>query len=406
MAEDGTVSEQVSPRVSPRQSFADWSTFVPTWWQVFAWLAMTVGTVWSVSHGTWGIDHTGTRALAAFVFTASAVAILALPRQVTGFRATLVVIAVVGGLATVFLAPAGLGEVPVFMGAAQIPSAFPQRRARVFTAVATVATGATIGYVSHSIAGVLAGIGVPLVAQRALARQALVEQRDIAEALLAEVQAGRDAEAQAAALRERGRIAREMHDVLAHSLAGLSLQLQAVRAVAQKEGVGLAVLEPLDRAADLARDGLAEAKSAVGTLNDPTLRTIAEIPELISLHPGEAVLTVGGEPRLLTREAEHAAYRAVQESLTNAARYAPGSSVQVTLTWTDDSLGIDIADDGTATGHTPLVGQGTGLGIAGMRERLAAVDGTVHAGLHGNGWQVSLTLPAAALIPTSIAVQS
>ncbi len=391
---------------SARQPFDRWSSFVPTWWQAFAWLAMTVGTVWSVSHGKWGIDHTGTRALVACIFVAGAVSILALLRQTAGPRSTLVVVAVVAGLATVLFAPSGLGEVPIYMAASQIPSAFQQRGARWFTAIATVATSATIGYVSHSIAGLLAGIGVPLLAQRALARQALIEQRDRAEALLAEVQAGRDAEAQAAALRERGRIAREMHDVLAHSLAGLSLQLQAVRAVAQKEGVGAAVLEPLDRAADLAREGLSEAKSAVGTLNDPTLRTVSEIPELIRLHPGEVTLTIDGEPQRLAPAAGHAAYRAVQESLTNAARYAPGSSVRVTMSWQADALAVEIEDDGTAAGHTPLLGQGTGLGISGMRERLIAVGGKVQAGPRGSGWRVSFAVPLAEPAVTGSAVRS
>jgi len=378
----------------PRQRLDRWSTFVPTWWLTLAWLAMTVGTVWSVPHGRWGLDHTDARVVTAVLFGAAAVSIRLVPQRTPDhYYAGGVVVAMATGLASLFFAPSGLGEVPVYVAASRIPASFPERSGKWFTAAATVATSLTIGYISHSIGGLLAGIGVPFLAQRALDRQALVEQRDRAEALLAEVQAGRDAESQAAALRERGRIAREMHDVLAHSLAGLSLQLQAARAIAQKEGAGAAVLEPLERAASLARDGLAEAKSAVGTLNDPALHTIDEVPDLVRLHPGDATLVVTGDPAPLPRRAGHAAYRAIQESLTNTARYAPGSTVRVSLDWYPGRLTVQVDDGGAAPGHTPLTGHGTGLGIAGMRERLSAVGGTVEAGPHRGGWRVSFTVP-------------
>lgn len=371
-----------------------WSTtFAPSWWLTFAWLAMGVGTVWSVHRTQWGLDLTGTRVLAACLFVVAALAVHAVGERFSyGPPATGVLIATLAGLLTILVAPSGLGEVPVYVVASRIPYAFPGRSARWVVVIDTVATSAVIGYVSHSIAGCLAGIGIPFLAQRALDRRALIEQRDRAQALLAEVQAGREAETQAAALRERGRIAREMHDVLAHSLAGLSLQLQAARLVAQKEGAGPAVLEPLDRAAALARDGLAEARSAVGTLNDPTLRGVSEIPGLVHGHAG-ASLTVSGAERPLSPSAAHAIYRAIQESLTNAARYAPGSSVRVTLAWETTALNVVVEDDGPAAGHRPLTGQGSGMGLSGMQERLAAVGGSAQAGSFGAGWRVQLAVP-------------
>ena len=197
----------------------------------------------------------------------------------------------------------------------------------------TIAFGGVIGWISQSVAGLLAGTGIPLLVQRAVEHRDLVQERDRAQALLAEVQAGREAETQAAALRERGRIAREMHDVLAHSLAGLSVQLQAVRAVAARERVGPAVLEPLDKAAALAREGLGEARAAVSALRDPVGLGLDALPALVERHPGTAVLDETGTRGQVSVDAAHAVYRAVQESLTNAARYAPGSVVRVALEW-------------------------------------------------------------------------
>jgi signal transduction histidine kinase len=208
------------------------------------------------------------------------------------------------------------------------------------------------------------------------------------------VQAGRDAEAQAAALRERGRIARDLHDVLAHSLAGLSVQLQAVRALATREGVGPTVLAPLDKAAALAQDGLAEARQAVASLRDPVGLGLAEVPALVQRHPGEAHLQINGTPGAVTAECGHAIYRAVQESLTNAARYAPGSSVQVALDWTAERLQVRVDDAGLPRGRSPIAGTSTGLGLAGMDERVRQAGGTLQAGPRPDGgWRVEITVP-------------
>src|SRR6185312_17164911 len=157
---------------------------------------------------------------------------------------------------------------------------------------------------------------------------------------------------------------------LAHSLAGLSLQLQAARAVAAKEGASADVLGPLDRAADLARDGVAEARAAVGTLRDPVGLGVTDLGALVDRHPGDAQLHVTGTPALVAPEAGHAVYRAVQEALTNAARYAPGSAVTVTQRWGPESLEVVVADSGPAPDREVVRGQGTGLGLAGMAERI------------------------------------
>jgi signal transduction histidine kinase len=266
----------------------------------------------------------------------------------------------------------------------------------VITGVVAVAFAVGIALISHSAVGVLAGLGIPILAQRRLDQEQLQSERDRALALLAELEAARDAQTQAAALAERGRIAREMHDVLAHSLSGLSLQLQATRAVAQREGVGPAVMEPLERAAELARSGVEEARAVVGALRgragDGTTRGLEDLQTLVERFPGAATLEASGQPRSVDVAVGHAVYRAVQESLTNAARYAPGSPVRVSVRWKPEQLQAIVEDDGP--GDRPVVsGQGSGEGLRGMRERVAAIGGELSAGPRRDGWRTEVVVP-------------
>jgi signal transduction histidine kinase len=305
------------------------------------------------------------------------------------------VIATAAGLVAIFAAPNGLAEVPVFLAASRFPLPIDAGPGRILVVADAVAVGAVIGYVSHSLVGILGGLGIPLLAQRAIERRELIASRDEARALLVEVQAGREAEAQAAALQERGRIARDLHDVLAHSLAGLSVQLQATRAIATRENVDPSVLAPLDTAAALARDGLTEARAVVSALRDPVGLGIDELPALIERHPGEVTLSVTGTARPIEPERGHAVYRAVQEALTNAARYAPGAAVAVTLAYEPEVLRVCVVDTGLSPGRNAVPSQGSGLGLAGMAERLRAVGGSVTAGPGpGDGWQVVMAIPA------------
>lgn len=317
-------------------------------------------------------------------------------------------LAVVAGFAALLLASSGLGEVPILVAAARLPRVLPARhRVPVVLAVA-VLFGVGIAYVSGNVVGLLAGYGVCLLAQRTVQSAALEGERDRAVGLLAEVEASRDAQAEAAASGERARIAREMHDVLAHSLAGLSLQLQAVRAVAVREGVADAVTIPLQRAADLAREGVAEARAAVGVLSGPAVadrRGIGDVEELVSRFPGTAGFVVTGVARPVPAATGHALYRAVQESLTNAARYAPGARVAVALDWSVTRLVATVSDEGAAhvpsldpvRGAAPGLGAGagtaaTGTGLAGMAERLQQIGGRLTAGPAGGGWLVRIVV--------------
>lgn len=341
----------------------------------------------------------GSKAATAAVLLVAFVAFLVLTRGPAKLQPAALVVGAAASLASILLSHNGIGEAPLLLCTVYTFTALPGAAGRVAVWVIGIAFGVVIAWIGTNPAGLLAGFGVPVLAQRRQQQRQLQIERDRALTLLAELEDARDAQAQAAALRERGRIAREMHDVLAHSLSGLSLQLQATRAVALREGVGPAVMEPLERAADLARSGADEAKSVVGTLRaaagDGTTRGLADLPALIERYPGKATLSSDGQGRDVEADVGHAVYRAVQESLTNAARYAPGSEVRVRVGWGADRLTVTIEDDGPGE-HPVVTGQGSGQGLRGMHERLEAVGAQLRAGPRHGGWRTELSVPLAA----------
>jgi signal transduction histidine kinase len=361
-----------------------WLTTLPRWWLLVVWIAIDAVTAYQ-AHGTAARIAAG----ALMVLASGSVQFTADDRPPLRTSATL--LACGAGMVAIVVAPSGLGYVPVVIAVGRLASVPSAKLARALMITVAVLFGLSVGWATRSVAGLLAGTAVPVLFQRVAERQQLVIERDRARALLVELEASRSAEAQAAALRERGRIARDMHDLLAHSLAGLSLQLQATRAIATKSGVGPEVIAPLDRAAELAREGLVEARSAVGALRDTDGPGLDELAALVARYPGAAGLTVTGSG---TTAAGAAVYRAVQESLTNAARYAPGSRVDVRVSWHAGELTVSVEDSGPAEGHRRVDGQGSGLGLSGMATRVAEAGGRMTAGPGaGGGWRVEVVIP-------------
>ncbi|GAB2470077.1 sensor histidine kinase [Jatrophihabitans fulvus] len=358
----------------------------PLWWRVPMWAVMTGITV-AGAHGL------VLRIAAGVLMGAGSVALQFVRHDGATVRAVALSAATGLGLAACFTSHTGVAEVLVLVAVARAPAAFEGRALSWFTGLSAAGFGVAIAVIADSWFGLFAAAGVPLLVQRSVDQRDLVRERDRATALLVEAQAAREAAEQAAALQERGRIAREMHDVLAHSLAGLSVQLQAARAVAAREGAGPEILAPLDTAATLAREGLQEARAAVGTLRDPAGLDLDALPALVARQPGDVRLQVEGSPGSVGAEAGHAVYRTVQEALTNAVRHAPGAAVTVRLDWRDDRLVVDVLDSGRTRDAVGSVGAGTGLGLAGMSERIAAAGGTVEAGPHGTGWRVRASVP-------------
>lgn len=196
---------------------------------------------------------------------------------------------------------------------------------------------------------------------------------------------------------ERRRIAREMHDVVAHSLAVM---------VAQAEGGRMSVAASPERAPEIltsiatsGREALAEMRGLLGVLRDdaspaPPQPTLADLPDLVEQLRAAGLrvdLSATGEPLHLPALRELAAYRVVQEALTNVVKHAPrGATAAVALTWEPTGLGISISNDD----DNPPAQDGQGRGLVGMRERLEAVGGSLVAGPVDGGWRVSARIPA------------
>ncbi|NUT48408.1 MAG: sensor histidine kinase [Saccharothrix sp.] len=188
---------------------------------------------------------------------------------------------------------------------------------------------------------------------------------------------------------ERLRIAREVHDVVAHSLAMINVQAGVAAHVADRrpeEAVKAlrAIKEASGRALDDLRATLGVLRTGEGTTPAPSLDRLAE---LVGPVP---IARVVGAPGTLPAPVDAAAYRVVQEALTNALRYAPDASeIVISFEHEEDALVLTVTDDGTAD-EAP---QGAGSGIRGMRERVEALGGTLDAGPSAGGFTVRAVLP-------------
>ncbi|MBV9804399.1 MAG: hypothetical protein JO130_14460 [Solirubrobacterales bacterium] len=222
----------------------------------------------------------------------------------------------------------------------------------------------------------------------------VADQRDALEA-------SREAEARAAAAAERGRLSREMHDVLAHSLSALALQLETTRLLARNRGVDEEVTQAVDRAHHLAASGLDEARRAIATERGDELPGPERIGALADAFAEQSGLPVAvevhGQPRELGPEARLAFYRTAQEALTNVRRHATAQSVEVMLDYLPDRTVLVVEDHAIDGSPPPLaVGMaGGGYGLTGMRERAELLGGELLAAPTGNGFRVELRLPAA-----------
>jgi signal transduction histidine kinase len=205
-------------------------------------------------------------------------------------------------------------------------------------------------------------------------------------------------EQDAAATRERERIAREMHDILAHSMSMVVIQAEA-GPVAVRTDPDKAE-EVFDTISATAREALAQLRRALGVLRSEEAARrpqpgLDALPELVAgvRRTGLAVtLEQDGESRAVPPDVAAAAYRIVQESLTNAVRHAAASSVRVRLGWRDGALRLEVCDDGRGPAGTDEPG---GHGLIGMRERVAAAGGelSLGPGPGGVGYRVAASLP-------------
>ncbi|WP_033822461.1 sensor histidine kinase [Kitasatospora sp. MBT63] len=220
------------------------------------------------------------------------------------------------------------------------------------------------------------------------------EARGTQRRLLQQERAARVAEAESAALAERARIAREIHDVLAHSLSAQLVHLEAARLMLDGGAEREQVRERVVAARRMAQEGLAETRQALSALRGELTPVGEFLAELAGRE--QAVLSVEGTPRPLAAEAGLAVRRTAQEALTNVRKHAPGGRVWIRVAYLADVVELEVRNSRPPRGAPAgaLAASGSGYGLLGMRERAELLGGELQAGEVDGGWRVLLRVPA------------
>jgi signal transduction histidine kinase len=213
----------------------------------------------------------------------------------------------------------------------------------------------------------------------------------------------RDVAAREAVVAERARVARELHDVIAHNVSMMVLQAGAERRVL--DGTSSSTREVLQTIEQVGRSALTEMRRLLGMLRSDAVEPLrpqpglAQLPTLIAQvrEAGLPVeLRIDGEPRSLPAGIELSAFRIVQEALTNTMKHAGQARAQVSIRYGADMLELEIHDDGPgATRHAAEGAASRGHGLVGMRERVTLYGGHLDVGDHqAGGFAVRVRLPA------------
>jgi signal transduction histidine kinase len=339
-------------------------------------------------------------AVALVVFCGATAAAVWLTRAGSAPQLAMLLLAVAGAAALIGWQGNGAAFLGVFPAVCMAALVLPVRlsapvaaAAAVAVSVAWLADGRTsITSIVLNDFAILAFFLLSLFARR------LRESNQRAELLLAELVQTRAAQEQAAALAERQRLAREMHDVLAHSLSGLVLNLETARLLAGQGGADPQVGEAIGRAHRLARTGLEEARRAIGMLRGDALPGPERLADLAAEFSGDTgvaceVTVTRDSERDLGSDGRLTLYRVTQEALTNIRKHASADRVEIRLVYEPSGTRLTIEDfDRRLSRQAPA--DGAGYGLTGMKERAELLGGTLAAGPTSSGFLVELWVPA------------
>jgi signal transduction histidine kinase len=361
-------------------------------WINLAGLALLVSAVIAEAQPGLGDDHLAALILLVVAVVSWLVWVWARYRPVGRRTAvSLAVMAVAGGALMAFAPIAA-----VFVGVASLGAtiAWPLRSAWWIIAggliamlIAVPAAGHQLGVFSAGVAAALTGTVVGVSRRQTLERAANAAVVQVTEAKA-------DAErARAELLDGRNHLARELHDVLAHTLSALSLQLEALDVLLTTGSSPAEVREQLDSTKRLVREGMDEARGAVRALRedaDPLEEQLSRLAE-----DRQAGMHVSGQPRQLSPDVTLTLYRVAQEALTNVVKHAPGQLAQIELGFADDRVSLSVSNprSGSANGSW-LKDSGAGYGLQGIRERILLLGGRVDVGPTTDGWLVHAEVPA------------
>jgi signal transduction histidine kinase len=263
--------------------------------------------------------------------------------------------------------------------------------AGLFGAVTGAAVHAAIFYPDGVVAALLGGVAAPWTVGRVIRGHRELTRQGRDEAARAE--RARAREARAAVVAERMRVARELHDAVAHNISVIAIQAGGADGIVDRDPERTAQIAAL--IATVAREAVAELGRLAGPLatsSDGTSGDTAAPPSLAHVEAlaarardaGQPVeLRVEGDPAALPGGVDLAAYRIVQEALTNASKHAAGARAEVVVRYERTAVEVEIADDGR--GDAAPIAAGTGHGLIGIRERVALYGGTLDAGRRPSG---------------------
>ncbi|HET7172655.1 MAG TPA: histidine kinase [Nocardioidaceae bacterium] len=243
-----------------------------------------------------------------------------------------------------------------------------------------------LGSTAIALAPLVGGLWVRQQRLGAAALSALAEQ----------LRRERDERARLAVTEERTRIARELHDEVAHAMSVIAIQADAAEGALSHDPA--LVQRPLVVIRDTARQALTDMRRVLGALRGdepagrypgPGLARVGALIERSKASGVEVVLRVEGEATPLTPALDVAAYRVIQEGLTNVLKHAAARRAEVILRYGADSVGVEVTDDGDGSG----AGGGSGRGLAGVRERVAVLGGEFVAGPRDVGFALRVSLP-------------
>jgi signal transduction histidine kinase len=273
-----------------------------------------------------------------------------------------------------------------------------------FWSAAIISVGCNFVAVTESIGK--SSVSALVVAMAFVAGRLAAQQRDLARLMSGRAQAAEqtaEARAAQAAAEERTRIARDMHDILAHAVSLMIVQAEAGAAVLRQDQDKAE--RAFDAVADGGREALTQLRRMLGVLREgdalalspqPTLSELPRLVETVRAAKVDVRLVAAGVPRPLPRDIEVAMYRTAQEALTNMIKHARAERAELRVDWARDEVTLRVTDDGV--GPQRDVGAEAspgGRGLIGIKERMAACGGTVSAGPgpDGRGFQVLVRVP-------------
>jgi signal transduction histidine kinase len=312
-------------------------------------------------------------------------------------RYPLTVLAVVTAMWIAYVAAVG-GVVPIATAVAIYTVAAELPRTRALLAATAAVAASTLAALALGEWSRAAGDFIPFVAAWVIG-DSLRTRRAYTEALeerAERLEREREAEAARARAEEQARIARELHDVIAHNVSVMVVQAAAANEVFESrpelarealqaiEASGRSALEELRRLLGVVRgDGADYAPQ-------PGLERLEELVDQVRAAGLAVAVSVAGPPRVLPAAIDLSAYRVVQEALTNTLKHARATRAEVALHYGADELGVEVRDDGEGGGN----GDGAGRGLIGMRERVSAFGGSLEAGpAPAGGFAVSARFP-------------